>query len=389
VSANQIDFGHFPKSNHEIDTLAREVAQSVLAGTTTESDARWALASLVYRSDLPEIVVGRASTGRQIPSQVVRDSSDFVREQLTKMITGPRPKLDLKTVAGGSSLCGWASRIIAGPRAFPKTNFDSRTRRTREVTVSGDTISGLVALRAIGDYGVDPLINEEVEHRHDIVDEYVLLARGLREWELIHLNAEHICTVSNVAPPRRAPHLSNRRVLLAKLDSSENSCRDDLTSFLDSGGMPKDSLANLFTNLTVDELEAVERLPPLSSQMLARSALTPSPPPRQTVIKTLRTNLVTSTGGRRSANSLCRAYVNVVSEIDGSEFAPDAAHRQIKRVAERRADFARWNEAADDLVKRGFLDLGKTPDQVLTSLSRQVRAISLERARKALQKTGS
>ena len=389
MSANQIDFGHFPKSNHEIDTLAREVACRVLAGTTSESDARWALASLVYRSNIPEVVVGRTTNGRAIPNQVVRDAVDFVREQLTKLIVGPKPKLDLKMLAEGSSLCGWASRIIAGARVFPKTNFDSRTRLSREVTVSDGTISGLVALRAIGDYGISPLFNEEVEQRHDVVDEYELLARGLREWELLHLSAEHICAVYSVAAPRRAPHVRNHRALLTRLDASENSCRDDLTSFLDSGGMPKDSLANLFTNLTVDELEAIERLSPLSSQMLARSALTPTPPPRQTVIKTLRANVVEVVGGPRSANSLCRAYVNVVSEINGSEFAPDAAPRQIKRVGQRRADFANWNRTAGDLVERGFLDLGVTPDQVLTSLSRQVRVISLERAQKVLQRTGS
>jgi hypothetical protein len=389
VSTDQSNFGHFPKSNNEIDALAREVAQRALAGTLSESDARWALASLVYRSNIPEVVVGRATNGRQIPSQVVRDSSDFVREQLTKMITGPKPKLDLKVVAGGSSLCGWASRIIAGPCVFPKNNFDSRTRRTREVTVSDDTISGLVALRAIGDYGVSSLFNEEVEHRHDVVDEYMLLAKGLREWELVHLNAEHICTVSAVAPPRRAPHLTNRRALLVRLDSSENSCRDDLRRVLDGETIARDSLATLFTNLTPEEIIGVVALAPLSSQMLARSALTPTPPPRQTVVKTLRTNVTKTAGGQRFANSLCRSYVNVVSEIDGSEFAPDAATRQIKRVAERRADFAEWNATANDLVERGHLDLGETPDQVLTSLSRQVRAISLARAGKVLQKTGS
>jgi hypothetical protein len=389
VSTDQSNFGHFPKSNNEIDALAREVAQRALAGTLSESDARWALASLVYRSNIPEVVVGRAANGRQIPSQVVRDSADFIREQLTKMITGPKPKLDLKVVAGGSSLCGWASRIIAGPCVFPKTNFDSRTRRTREVTVSADTISGLVALRAIGDYGVSSLFNEEIEHRHDVVDEYMLLAKGLREWELVHLNAEHICTVSAVAPPRRAPHATNRRALLVRLDSSENSCRDDLRRMLNGETIARDSLATLFTNLTPEEIIGVVSLSPLSSQMLARSALTPVPPPRQTVVKTLRTNVIKTAGGQRSANNLCRAYVDVVSEIDGSEFAPDAAHRQIKRVGQRRSDFANWNKTVSGLVERGFLDLGETPDLVLTSLSRQVRAISLERAGKVLQMTRS
>ena len=385
MSATQDIFGHFPKSNHEIDALAREVAQSAVAGTLTEPDARWALASLVYRSNIPEVVVYRATLGRQIPSQIVRDSADFVREQLTKMITGPKPKLDLQVVAGGSSLCGWASRVIAGPCVYPKNNFDSRTRRTREVTVGEDTISSLVALRAIGDYGIGSLFNEETKRRHDVVDEYMLLAKGLREWELVHLNAEHICTVSGVAPPRRAPNLSNRRALLTRLDSSDGTCRDDLRSILDGETITRDSLATLFTNLTPEEIDRVASLSPLSSQMLARSALTPVPPPRLTVVKTLRTNVSNVAGGQRSANKLCRAYVNVVSEIDGSEFAPDAASRQIKRVAERRLDFANWNATATDLVERGFLGLGETPDQVLVSLSRQVRAISLERAGRVRQ----
>jgi hypothetical protein len=389
VSATQNPFGHFPKSNQEIDDLARDVAKRALAGTMTDKDARWALASLVYKSNIPEAVVGSSTNGLQIRVQLVRDSADYVREQLTKMIVGPKPKLDLKMLAEGSSLCGWARRIIAGARVFPKTNFDSRTRLSREVVVSDDTISSLVALRAIGDYGVSSLFNEEVEQRHDVVDEYALLAKGLREGELLHLSAEHICTVYAVAAPRRAPHVRNHRALLTRLDASENACRDDLYQLLDDETIARDSLAILFTNLTPEEIGGVVSLSPLSSQMLARSALTPVPPPRQTVVKTLRANVVKAAGGQRSANSLCRAYVNVVSEIDGSEFAPDAAHRQIKRVAERRADFANWNATANDLVKHGHLDLGETPDQVLTSLSRQVREISLARARRVLQKTGS
>jgi hypothetical protein len=174
-----------------------------------------------------------------------------------------------------------------------------------------------------------------------------------------------------------------------RLDSSENSCRDDLRRVLDGETIARDSLATLFTNLTPEEIIGVVSLSPLSSQMLARSALTPVPPPRQTVVKTLRTNVIKTAGGQRSANNLCRAYVDVVSEIDGSEFAPDAAHRQIKRVGQRRSDFANWNKTVSGLVERGFLDLGETPDLVLTSLSRQVRAISLERAGKVLQMTRS
>jgi len=389
MSATPDPFGHFPQSHREIDTIARDVAQRVLAGTMSESDARWELASLVYKSNIPEAVVGRATNGRQIPGQVVRDSVDFVREQLTKIITGTQPKLDIEVVAGGSSLCGWASRIITGPRVFPKTNFDSRTRRTREVTVSDDTISGLVALRAIGDYGVTSLFNEEVEQRHDVVDEYLLLAKGLRELELVHLNAEHICAVYAVAPPRRAPHVRNHRALLTRLDSSESSCRDDLYRVLDGEAVTPDSLATLFTNLTLNEIDAVAALSPLSSQMLARSALTPVPPPRQVVVKTLRTNVTSAVGGLRFANDLCRAYVNVVSEVDGSEFAPDTARRHIKRVAQRRAEFANWNATVTGLVERGHLDLGETPDHVLTSLSREVRTISLARAQKVLQKRAS
>ncbi len=389
MSATPDPIKHFPQSHREIDIFAHDVAREFLTGQSTESDARWKLASLVYQSHIPEVVVGRATTGRTIPGQVVLDSVDFVREQLTKMITGPQPKLDLRVLAGGASLCGWASHIIAGPRVFPKTNFDSRTCRTREVTVNDDTISSLVALRSIGDYGVGSLFDEEVEQRHDVVDEYLLLAKGLREWELVHLSAEHICTLYAVSPPRRAYHVRNRRALLTRLDSSENSCRDDITSFLDSGDRPNDNLANLFTNLKTDELEAVEHLEPLASQMLARSALTPTPPPRQTVVRTLRANLIEIVGGQRSANNLCRAYVNVVSEIEGSEFAPDAAPRSAKRVSQRRADFANWNRTAMGIVERGLLDLGRTPDQVLTSLSRQVRAISLARAERVLQKTGS
>lgn len=379
-------FERQPGSRQEIDTRARSISLSARDGAITEREARWSLAALVYRSDIPEVVVRRATTGRHVPLQVVSDSVDYVREQLIKMIAGATPKLDLSYVAGGSSLCGWASRIITGPYVFPKTNFDTRTRRTREVTVSEDTISGLVALRSMGDYGVSPAFSEEVEQRHDLVDEYLTLAKGLREWELVHLNAEHLCVVSLVAPPRRAVHLPNRRSLSRKLELVETACRDDLRRALDGEEVTTASLATLFSKLSLDEIESVERLEPFASQLLARSALTPVPPPRANVVKTLRTNIASVVGGSRAAGSLCRAFVDVVSEVDGSEFAPGSTPRRIKKVAERRANFAAWGEAARSLVERDLLGLGETPDQVLTSLSRQVRAISLERAGRTSQR---
>lgn len=367
-------------NRQQIDAVARSVAARSIAGAMPEADARWTLAALVYRSDIPENVVGRAVSGRSIPRQACADSVESVREQLTKMIVGPNPKLDLNLVADGSSLCGWASRIISGPFVFPKTNFDTRNRCMREVTVNDDTISSLIALRSMSDLGISSIPSHEEERGHNVVDEYFLLAKGLREWELVHLNAEHICAVSAVAPPRRAIHLRNRQTLLKRLELSVDTCRSDLAEFVEREDVASDSLAVLFSNLSIDDVDRIARLNPLSSQMLARSALTPVPQPRQSVVRSLRTSIETSVGGPRAASQLCRAYVNVVSEVEGSEFAPCKAPRRIKKRSERKADFANWDIAVEGLVERGHLDLGQTPDMVLTTMSQKARAISVERA---------
>ena len=224
----------------------------------------------------------------------------------------------------------------------------------------------------------------EVERDFNLVDEYELLARGLREWELLHLNAEHLCVISSVSPPRRAIHLPNRRALLKRLDQSVDACRSDLAEFVEREDVGENSLAALFTNLSIDDIDRVSRLNPLSSQMLARSALTPVPQPRQAVVKSLRVSVEDSVGGPRAAGQLCRAYVNVVSEVDGSEFAADNAARRIKKASERKADFANWHSTVDGLVERGHVDLGTTPDTVLTTLSEKVRSIAVERASHAL-----
>lgn len=373
-------------NRQEIDAVARSISAQAVAGTMPEPEARWNLAALVYRSDIPENVVGRAVSGRSIPRQAYSDSIESVREQLTKMIAGPNPKLDLSLVASGSSLCGWASRIISGPYVFPKTNFDTRNRCTREVTVSDDTISSLIALRSMSDFGFDAMPSREEEHDHNVVDEYHLLSKGLREWELVHLNAEHICAVSSVAHPRRSIHLPNRRSLLKRLELSVDTCRTDLAEFVERDVVPSNSLAALFSNLSVDDIDRVSRLNPMSSQMLARSALTPVPQPRQSVVRSLRSTLQGSVGGPRAASQLCRAYVNVVSEVDGSEFAPGNTPRRIKKASERKVDFTQWRYVVEGLVERGHLDLGETPDKVLTTMSQRVRSISVERASRSLDR---
>jgi hypothetical protein len=381
----------YPTDHHEIDAAATDVARQVFLSTVSERDARWALAALIYGSDVPEKVVFKAAAfntgGGRVPQQVAEDSRDYVREQLTKTIVGPKPKLDLRRIADGQSLCGWASRIISGPAVFPKKNFDSRTRRTREVTVSNETISGLVAIRSFADsmpyLGIDPT-NTIDDFRHDIVDEFLLLAKGLREWELVHLSAEHICAVSDVRAPRRSIDLPNRKSLLARLDTRTNTTRQDLTDYLTNGVLVPDSLANVFTNLEVDDLDDVIRLDALSSQMLARSALTPVPPPREPVMRALRTSINKVVGQPKVAAEIVKAYAGVIAETAGSEFTPDASARRIKTATARRHDFERWESDVRTLVDTGCVGLGLTPDEVFLNLNTRARRISVDRAIKSI-----
>jgi len=368
-----------PRTHHDIDEAAISVASQALAGGISESDARWALAASVYQSDIPERVVRQATSGKGTPTQVVADSTDYVREQLTKMIVGPNPKLDMARLAQGASLCGWAARVISGPMVFPKVNYDSRKRQTRTVTVSDETISGLLTMRSAYHAGITPIVSLDDERFHDVVDEYLILAKGLREWELTHLNAEHICVVSEVAAPRRAVLAPNRKALLRRVESEETSTRDDLRAGL-SGNAAANSLYDLFSHLDPAQVEAVARLNPLASQTLSRSALTPVPAPRHTILRTVTSSLAPVVGGKAVAKDLVAAYANVVSEVDGSEFTPSNTLPAIKSRRRRTQDFANWQSVSMSVAENGYIELGETPESILTSLSSRVRSAAIARA---------
>lgn len=368
----------------DIDAAAAEAARQYLAGATSESDARWAIAALVYASDVPEQCVLRSTS---MPAwsyhhrRATEDAQDYVREQLTRLIAGDAPKLDLGLIAEGRSVCGWASAIVSGDRALPKFDYNSRTGQRRLVTTDDDTLSYLISLRAMRDLGATPS-SPEADSLHDVVDEFLLLAKGLREWEAVHLAATHIAIVSNVRLPRRSARAANRETLLQRLESEVSATRSDLREARHGVADP-DSLAGLFSNLDEVDVNAIIRLDPLASQALARSALTPVPPPRVHVVKSLKSYVAPVVGGVSPALTLVSAYSDVVAEMTGSEFSPSAQSRQIKSDEQRHADFRHWDDVVDDLVGRGVRSLGESPQEVLVTLSARARQITLERARSA------
>jgi hypothetical protein len=377
-------FNRLPASHNEIDEIATDVARLVLTGKLAEKEARWYLASFIYNSNIPNNVVKRSErdavgTGKRLPQQVFVDAVDYVRTQLTVLIAGENAKLNLGELAAGKSLCGWSSKIISGPRAFPKKDYDRRTHQLREFPVNADTISNLTNIRSLESFNVAPI--EYIDDaRDDIVDEYLLLSKGQREWELLSLSAEHICAISGVSAPRRAVNTRNRVSLLRRAESELTAARDDLYEYLDCGVENPHTLSTLFTNLTPRQIEDIIGLDPMASQMLARSALTPIPPPRSSVVKLLGRVIRDEVGDQQVVTCLTSAYTNVVSEVVGSEFTRNNAARAIKTKERRRQDFANWNGAVKNLVKSGYYGFGSTPDEVLVDLSGRTRRIAVERA---------
>ena len=370
-------FNRPPASHNEIDEIATDVARLVLTGKLAEKEARWYLASFIYNSDIPHNVVKRSErdavgTGKRLPDQVFADAVDHVRTQLTGLIAGENTKLDLCEIATGKSLCGWSSKIISGPRAFPKKDYDQHTHLLREFPVSADTISNLTNIRSLENFNVGP-IEYIKDARDDIVDEYLLLSKGQREWELLSLSAEHICAISSVLAPRRAVNTRNRVSLLRRAESYLTVARDDLRDYLDCGVENPHTLSTLFTNLTPRQIEDITELDPLASQMLARSALTPIPPPRSSVVKLLGRVIQREVGDRLVVTRLTNTYTNVVSEVVGSEFTPRDASHAIKTKERRRQDFADWNGAVKNLVESGYYGFGATPDEVLIDFSGRTR----------------
>lgn len=372
-----------PIAREDVNAASSEAARQFLSGAATETDARWTIAALVYASDIPETCVRRAMGARNSRTQFFNDTTDYVREQLTRLIVvaGGNAKLDLTLVAGGSQVSSWAQAMLSGPRVFPKKDWDTASHRRRTEVVDDETLSRLITIRALSQFHADVYSTDD-EEKHELVDEFIVLSRGLRESEMVHHAASHIAALHRVGLPRRAFRYRNRSALLSRVESRVDATRQDLRFALD-GVVGEDSLAVLFSNLDEEDVEAIVRLSPLESQALARSALTPMPPPRLQVVRALKDEITPIVNGQRAASQLVNAYVDVVAETNGSEFSPSAESRTVKTAEQRRADFLAWETSVESLLARGVRELGETPRDVLVSLSTRSRTIAVRRAREA------
>jgi hypothetical protein len=290
---------------------------------------------------------------------------------------------------------------MSGGRVYSKKDYNTRTKELRTVVVSPEAVVGLserqqsstapatgysdrrisTSATILTLYGLDvPTTSPDDDERHDLVDEFALLSKGMREREMIHLSAAHIAALFRVGLPRRSVRLPNRDELIERVESYPAATRDDLRDGF-RGETPTGSIATLFTNLDEDSVATIIQIDPLASQALARSALTPTPPPRIYVVKSLKRDLSPLVGGVRQSSVLVNAYVDIVAEVTESEFSPNASQGRIKTAEERIDDYHRWEDVVKAVVKKGHTSLGYRPHEVLCSVSARARSIAVERAR--------
>lgn len=115
----------------QIDDLARDLAQQALNGDLDEHDARAHLAGMLLQSNVARSVA-RSATGLATQQRV--DLEENLLDELVGRVLDCTSSFDLRVLASGGSLCGWA-RKLGG--AMVETNPAVRRRgmsgRTRVV----------------------------------------------------------------------------------------------------------------------------------------------------------------------------------------------------------------------------------------------------------------
>ncbi|MHB8318139.1 MAG: hypothetical protein ACYDEP_02740 [Acidimicrobiales bacterium] len=353
--------------NNEIDKQAVQIAQEVAAGTRTERSGRWDIAALITQSGIVEAVAKSiVSTGSK---QEQLDAAEQLHALIQEKIAGPKPALDLGIVALGTSVSGW-TRKLAGSQASKSTVRRILWRtHVRTVPLSHD------------DYRLTTAISDDTaEHANDttflaLASAYQECAMAKQPYELIHLSSQVLQEAFKVPAPIRGIDFPNYKTLVTRLHSSETSVIDDIEDTLENPAAGYRGLAVLFANTPIDKLSVFIDLPPVVAQRIALSALTPIPRPHARDIAVLRDSLADVIGGKHAAGRLVRAWTDVRTEADASEYGKHDPP-QIKPLKVRQNARLAWEEAVNELIEHGVTQLGLTPDMVRDHLDRTLAAIT-------------
>ena len=358
------------------DAEAVSISASVRSGVLSERDARWRISALLHGADIVEQVVRRLC----LPRQEAEDLTDALYDLAYDAIVGVSrpPKLDLARLAEGASFSGWARQFLSSKQACRTASRRSWARARREV---------LTAATGRDEPAVSTAL--EIDHGHfdeDGLDEekgdaaiasFGAHAKGLRPCGRVHLTAATLAMAFRLPRPCRAVDLPCRDDLLAIVEADVDAVRSALCRLVDGGDVPADEehvhrcIDVVFADWTDEQIHELLGLQPVVSQALVIAALTPVPPPQVRYVRQLGRQLVGSGVTLAAARPLATSFAALVAETTTNEF--DARHAlDLKDREERALDRKRFEAVAEEIIGRGWTQLGATPGDVERHLQRML-----------------
>jgi len=363
-------------TTRELDAEASEIASEWLSGTSrlTETEVRWRMVELVTLADIPRATASSwACQGRTHTD--IDDLTERVADLLTVKAVGDgkrRPTLNLTVIAGGASLSGWA-------RNLARTAMKSEWRNT--VRSRGRVQLGLMAADGEADYDTfEGIVERDRKARVKVeaADVYSAYARISVGVERVHLQAkvlQHSFGVPELPRMVWLPGADRLREMLA--------ADGDLAVKILEGRLPEPDLPDPFGSWDAPTRGRLAGMDPRVAHTLAVAAVTPMPPPPNTIRRELRDRLIAQLGSelspfaaRRLANEAVRLWAAARAEtahsphcyaqvVDGT--VPD------KEKEVHAADRAAWRKVAGVLAARGVL--GSNADEVSAAMDRMASEV--------------
>jgi hypothetical protein len=368
-------------THDRIDAQASLIANQAVSGTVTPEAARWEIAALVTMSDIPTDVANRFCNSTQYQEKV--DIGQYLAELLETKIVGPNPSLDLAIVAGGGSVSGWARMLASSQPAITSARRSVHNRTFRQIPTDPhsyqhpDAIADLDGSEYVGadSWGEDAIDEDMSSEVWDaLAASYTEKSHNMRPNGAVHQIAETLCGIYQLPTPARAINLTNRKQMIANVESDQFAVRDDLRASAATQWSEHIGLAAVFADWTIEDLNRLAIQHPLVSQALAISALTPLPPARRAEVKALGESLADQLG-KLTANRVAKAWAEVHAELTGSEYDNTRPAPKMKTKAQRNSARRAWESEVSALVGKGITLLGTTPEEVTRSLGKALDAI--------------
>jgi hypothetical protein len=299
---------------------------------------------------------------------------------------GRPPKLDLARIAGGASFVGWSRQFLSSQQARTTVQRRLWARARREVlaTVASDEP---LAQAPVDIADVPSHLDE------DLADVAIACfgdrSKGLRSCGRAHLTAHTLATAFQLPRLDRAVDLPGRAAMLAQVEADPHLVHEVLRFLVEDLSVDErcvldedpswwelaTDLACLFSTWTDPEIHLLLELPLLVAQALVIAALTPVPPPQARHVSELRRKLVASGTPLAEARAIVQSFTTLVGETTTSEFNA-RRELELKDSEQRCAERDRFDAVVEQILSKGWTQLGATPGEVevhLHSMLDQIR----------------